>query len=94
MKVCIFGAGAIGGFIAAMLARVGEEVSLIARGDHLEAVRARGLRIVGPNEEFTAHPICAADPNDVGPQEAVILSGKPLGHYKGSAAEVLPRFHW
>jgi 2-dehydropantoate 2-reductase len=76
MKVCIFGAGAIGGFIAAMLARVGEEVSLIARGDHLEAMRARGLRIVGPNEEFTAHPVCTADPNDLGPQDAVMLTTK------------------
>ncbi len=76
MKICIFGAGAIGGFIGAMLARVGEEVSLIARGDYLEAVRARGLRIVGPKEEFTVHPICVADTDDAGPQDAVILTTK------------------
>ena len=45
-KICIYGAGAIGGFMAARLHEAGAEVSLIARGPHLEAIRKAGLRLI------------------------------------------------
>ncbi len=44
-KVCIFGAGAIGGYFGVQLARAGIDVSLVARGAHLAAIRERGLRL-------------------------------------------------
>ena len=54
LKVCIFGGGAIGGYIAGHLARSTQcEVSVIARGKTLDAIRARGIRIVTPSEDFT-----------------------------------------
>ncbi|MES1150911.1 MAG: 2-dehydropantoate 2-reductase N-terminal domain-containing protein, partial [Dongia sp.] len=47
MKFCIYGAGAIGGLIGAHLARSGEDVTLIARGAHLAAMREHGLKVTG-----------------------------------------------
>ncbi|TMH63586.1 MAG: oxidoreductase, partial [Betaproteobacteria bacterium] len=46
MKLCVFGAGAVGGHIAAKLAAAGNEVSVVARGAHLEAMRSRGLKLL------------------------------------------------
>ena len=54
MKICIFGAGAVGGVIAGWLARVGHEVSVVARGAHLTAIRQHGLRIVSDQGESAA----------------------------------------
>jgi 2-dehydropantoate 2-reductase len=59
MKFLIAGAGAIGGYIGAKLAKAGEDVTLFARGPHLEAMRARGLRVISSQEggeEFEVHP--------------------------------------
>ena len=50
MKICVYGAGVIGGILASALARAGHQVSLIARGAHLEAIRAKGLTVVTPEE--------------------------------------------
>ena len=47
MRVCIAGAGAIGGFMGGRLAEAGHDVTLVTLGDHLEAIRAEGLRIIG-----------------------------------------------
>ena len=56
-KVCIFGAGAIGGLIGARLALKGEaEVSLVARGPHLEAMKAKGLTLKQAGETHVVHP--------------------------------------
>ncbi|MDP9138783.1 MAG: 2-dehydropantoate 2-reductase [Pseudomonadota bacterium] len=77
MKVCIFGAGAIGGYIGGLLARRGEaEVSLIARGAHLAAIAARGLTLRMSGEEFTVKPAASDDPRKFGPQDVVILTLK------------------
>jgi 2-dehydropantoate 2-reductase len=77
MKICVFGAGAIGGFIGAMLARKGEaEVSLVARGAHLEAMKARGLTLRLNGETFTVHPRLAEDPASLGVQDYVLLTVK------------------
>ncbi|MDF2366724.1 2-dehydropantoate 2-reductase [Sneathiella sp.] len=78
MKICIYGAGAIGGLVGALLARKGEaEVSLIARGPHLAAIREKGLTINGPEESFTIENITATDdPAELGPQDYVIIALK------------------
>ncbi len=78
MKVCIYGAGAIGGLVGALLARKGDaEVSLIARGPHLAAIREKGLTINGPDESFTISNIKATDdPAELGPQDYVIVALK------------------
>src|SRR5438876_209336 len=76
MKVGIFGAGAIGGYIGARLALAGNEVTLIARGPHLAAMRANGLKLI---EEGKTHVVCARctdDPREAGPQDFVVLSVK------------------
>ena len=76
MKFCVFGAGAIGGFVGGMVARGGAEVSLIARGRHLAAIRTAGLQVVTPTENFTAHVPATDKPEDLGIQDVIFLSTK------------------
>jgi 2-dehydropantoate 2-reductase len=76
MKICVYGAGAIGGLVGAKLARAGEEVSLIARGAHLEAMKAKGLKLLSEEGEFTVRPRCAANAAELGPQDYVVLALK------------------
>jgi 2-dehydropantoate 2-reductase len=85
MKICIFGAGAIGGYLGAKLAHAGAAVTLIARGPHLQAMRAEGLRVSGEGEDLVAHPFCTDDPAEAGVQDYVILTLK--AHSLPSAAE-------
>ena len=75
-KVCIFGAGAVGGNMAAHLARAGIDVSIVIRGRHLEAVRAHGLRLVKHDEDFTVPIRASNDPAELGPQDLVISTLK------------------
>jgi 2-dehydropantoate 2-reductase len=76
VKICVVGAGAIGGFVGAELAHAGEEVTLVARGAQLEAIQRHGLRLVRDGEERTAHPRVVGDPATAGPQDVVILAVK------------------
>ena len=76
MKLCVFGAGAVGGYLAARLAHAGRDVSLIARGAHLDAIRRRGLKLITPDETLVTAPRAAADPAELGPQDLVIVSTK------------------
>ncbi|HER25639.1 MAG TPA: 2-dehydropantoate 2-reductase [Rhodospirillales bacterium] len=76
MKICIYGAGAIGGYLGAELARHGSDVTLIARGPHLEAMRKNGLTLRINGEEHVTHPNCTADPAEAGPQDYVIMTLK------------------
>ncbi|MEX0922996.1 MAG: 2-dehydropantoate 2-reductase [Rhodovibrionaceae bacterium] len=77
MKICVFGAGAIGGYIGAELALAGEaEVTLIARGPHLAAMRENGLKLLIGGEEKVAQVNCTDDPSDAGPQDYVIVALK------------------
>jgi len=77
MKVCIFGAGAIGGFMAVELARSGAaDVTCIARGPHLAAMKANGLKLLIDGEERIAKIACTDDPAEAGPQDFVIVTLK------------------
>ena len=76
MKICIFGAGAIGGYMGAKLAAAGAEVSLVARGPHLAAMRERGLTLI-EEDATTTVPVTASDnAADLGPQDYVIVTLK------------------
>ncbi len=81
MKICIYGAGAVGGVIAAWLARAGHEVSVVARGANLAAIRDKGLRVrdARSGEVLTTHPKADSDPAKLGPQDAVIVAVKGQG---------------
>ncbi len=77
MKICIYGAGAIGGHLGAELARAGVvDATLIARGAHLEAMKAKGLTLLIDGESRTVHPRCTDDPAEIGPQDYVIITLK------------------
>ncbi|MGN8120009.1 2-dehydropantoate 2-reductase [Labrys sp. 22185] len=85
MKICIYGAGAIGGYMAVMLQRAGAEVSVIARGDHLKAMQARGLKLLVDGQELTASLTATQNPADLGPQDYVIVALK--AHQAWESAE-------
>lgn len=87
MKICIFGAGAIGGHLAAKLARAGADVSIIARGPFVEAVRRQGLRLISPTGDFTVAVKAAVDPAELPPQDLVISTAK--AHSLPPAVDVL-----
>lgn len=77
MKIAVYGAGGVGGYYGAVLARAGYEVSLVARGEHLAAIRQCGLRVLSPNGDFTVHPAAATDdPAEIGTVDAVIVAVK------------------
>src|SRR5438128_6829855 len=76
MKFAIVGAGAIGAFLGAMLARAGEDVTLIARGPHRRAMQEHGVRVRGEIGEFEAHPAATDDPAGVGAVDVVLLTLK------------------
>ncbi len=76
-RICVYGAGAIGGLIAAKLQAHGEaEVSCIARGPHLEAMRSNGLRLITDDGESRARVQCTDNPAELGPQDFVISALK------------------
>jgi 2-dehydropantoate 2-reductase len=76
MNICIVGAGAIGGWVAAKLALAGEEVSVLARGDTLRLVHAEGLRLEENGEEFVANVEGADDCAALGPQDVLFVAVK------------------
>src|SRR5881396_1002657 len=86
MRICVVGAGAVGGMIGGWFAKAGHEVSLLARGAHLEAIRRRGLTLIsGGKPEI--HPVRASsEPADFGVQDAVFICLKTH-----SIAAMLPR---
>lgn len=91
MRICVFGAGAIGGFIAGYLARGGHEVSVVARGDHLKAIRERGLTVDASEERFVERVTASDDPAALGRQDAVLVTVKApaLPRVAGSIAPLL-----
>ena len=76
MRICIFGAGAVGSHFAVRLALSGHDVSCVMRGSHLEAVRANGLTLRVGDAEFSARVKASDDPATLGPQDLVISTLK------------------
>lgn len=92
MKICIYGAGAIGGYLGAGLALNGADVTLIARGPHLAAMQENGLKLIKDGEEHVARVTATDDPAEAGPQDYVIVTLKahsvpPIAH------QFAPLFH-
>jgi len=79
MKFLIAGAGAIGAYIGARMARAGLDVTLFARGPHLRAMQAHGVRVISVDGDFEAHPKIAATLEEVGPVDVVFLGVKAHG---------------
>ena len=73
MKICIYGAGAVGGLMAAWLARSGHEVSVVARGAHLDAIRSTGLRVRSGGAVESYKIRADSDPATLGPQDYVLV---------------------
>ena len=86
MKFCIYGAGAIGGYLAVELALSGQEVCVVARGAHLEAIQARGLTLKIHGEEKVARVRADSDPRDFGPVDVVICTLKAHQAFESAAA--------
>jgi 2-dehydropantoate 2-reductase len=76
MKICVYGAGAIGAYMGAQLALAGAEVSFIARGPHLAAMQRNGVRLQIEDTERVVNVRCTADPRELGPQDYVIVALK------------------
>jgi 2-dehydropantoate 2-reductase len=76
MKICIYGAGAIGGYMGVQLAEAGADVSLVTRGAHLQAMQRNGLKLRMDGQEKVAHLRCTSEPAELGPQDYVIVALK------------------
>mgnify|MGYP006242678197 FL=1 len=76
MKICVFGAGAIGGYIGVKLAQAGADVSLVARGPHLAAMQQNGLRLIEEEQVDTVSVTASDTPEDLGEQDYVIITLK------------------
>lgn len=76
MRICVYGAGAIGGYLAGRLAKGGAELSVVARGPHLAAIRAEGLTVHMAEGALHSRPAASDRPADLGPQDAVVVCTK------------------
>ena len=79
MRICVFGAGAVGSHFAVRLALAGHDVSCVMRGPHLEAVKANGLTLRSGDTEFRGNVGASDDPAVLGPQDVVISTLKATG---------------
>jgi 2-dehydropantoate 2-reductase len=77
MRIAVFGTGGVGGYFGGRVAQAGEDVTFIARGEHLGAIKARGLKVDSPNGDFVIYPAKATDDvSEVGEVDLVILGVK------------------
>jgi 2-dehydropantoate 2-reductase len=91
MKICVYGAGAVGGHIAARLAAAGSEVCVVARGEHLAAIRRSGLKLIRGDETIVSRISASDKTADLGPQDFVLVALKAsvLGAFAGACAPLL-----
>ena len=89
MRIAVFGAGAVGSMIAARLARIEADVTLIARGERLAALRAHGLTYIEKEERFTTYPSLSDDTRSCGTFDAVILALK-AHQIEAALPDILP----
>tara|TARA_Y100001970_G_scaffold294370_1_gene451940 strand:+ start:40440 stop:41414 length:975 start_codon:yes stop_codon:yes gene_type:complete len=87
MRICIFGAGAIGAYIGAELSLAGADVTLIARGKHLKVMQDNGVTIKTEGEEIVARPRCINDPKEAGVHDYVFITLK--AHSSASPYELI-----
>jgi 2-dehydropantoate 2-reductase len=92
MRFAVLGAGAIGAYVGAALARGGAEVHLIARGDNLEALRSDGVRVRSDRGDFHAHPPATDDSKEIGPVDFVFL-GLKANSYASCGPLLEPLLH-
>ena len=76
MRIAIMGAGGVGGCLGGLLGKAGNDVWLIVRGEHLEAIRANGLKLVRPDTEFVVQVNSTDNPAEVGPVDLVLFTVK------------------
>jgi len=77
MKIAVFGTGAVGGYFGGRLAQSGEDVTFIARGKHLQAIKENGLKVDSINGDFIIHPARATDnPGEIGIVDMVLVGVK------------------
>ena len=76
MRICIFGVGSVGGYLAGFLAKGGHDISVVARGAHLAAIRERGLTVETPDESLNVRLPASDDTAELGQQDAVIVTVK------------------
>lgn len=89
-RIAIYGSGAVGGYFGGRLAAAGHDVTFIARGAHLDAIRSDGLRVSSPSGDFLVHPATATDdPATVGPVDIVLVGVKATA-VKATAASIRP----
>jgi len=86
MRIVIMGTGAVGGYFGALLSRAGHDVSFIARGAHLNAIRDQGLRLEGPRGDFTVRASATDNPGDIEAVDVVLFCVK---QYDAESAAVL-----
>src|SRR3972149_3133382 len=90
MRIAIFGTGGVGGYFGGLLAHSGHEVTFIARGEHLRAIRAAGLKVKSVNGDFSVHPARAPDaPADIGPMAYVVVAVKQYD-LREAASQIRP----
>ncbi len=88
MRVAVMGAGGIGGYYGGMLARAGEEVTFIARGAQLEAMRDRGLTVKTTHVgDFTLPVQATSDPGEIGPVDLVLFLCQGLRYRRGRSPD-------
>jgi len=88
MKIAVMGAGGVGGYYGGVLDRSGQDVTFIARGPHLEAIRKKGLQVKSVHGDFLVSPAQATDnPDDVGPVELILFTTKT--HQTDDAAQAI-----
>jgi len=85
MKIAIVGAGGLGSYIGGVLAEAGHEVTLVARGEHLEAIRTRGLEVRSHAGDFTTHPKSVESAHEIEGADLAFLATKTF-----SVDEVAP----
>jgi 2-dehydropantoate 2-reductase len=76
MKVCVVGAGGVGGLLAAVLRRAGVDVSLLVTARHVEPIRRNGLTLIGPNDRFSVEIQAEVDPSAIGVCDVVVVTPK------------------
>src|SRR3989442_13515716 len=93
MKIAVMGAGAVGCYYGGMLARAGHDVTLIARAQHVEAVRKNGLRLESKAFDATIPVRASEEASGVREAELVLFSGKSPDNERGGAALAPPPGH-